>query len=151
MPAARRVVPASTEQALRTWAAQKRVLLEGRSESVACTLGRVLSERVAAGEGVPFRSQGVPEIYRGDGRAVQLIVITLSEFPRGALTTYYVLAPLRVPINEQAQALGVCRRAFWDYLHMAEAVVDSGLQLTAWLRPGGCTCGLSVKQLNGAR
>jgi hypothetical protein len=145
MPQARTTLSPPTAAALGTWAAQRRSLLPlSRDESIACTLGRLKYEKVAAGSGDAVRRQHWPEVYRGDGAVVQAIVVTLTELPRCVLTFYWVLrTPWTVPIKVQAHEIGVAVRAYWDALHVAEAVIDSGLQLTARLRPSGCTCGLS--------
>ncbi len=125
-----RVLHAPTEAALNTWAAQKRALYLTKSQPVASVLGQIQTERVAAGEGDFRVRQKWPEVYTGDGLIVQRIVATLRELPRLVLTTYWVAKwPWKVPIPQQAEAVGISRRDFWTQLHVAEAVVDSGLQL----------------------
>jgi hypothetical protein len=141
-----RIVSPPTAHALGVWSAQRRALLLDRHESIKCTLGRLKYERVAAGEGTPLAHQHWPEVYRGDGAVVQAIVVTLTELPRCVLTFYWVLRkPVSVPIKAQAFEIGVAVSAYWAALRVAEAVVDSGLQIMAKVsRPPGCTCGLSA-------
>lgn len=126
----RRCVPSTTESALETWAAQKRSLYLEISQPVASMLGRIKSERVAAGEGDMRLRQHWPEVYTGDGLQVEIIVHTLRELPRLTLTFYYVLCwPWQVPIADQAAELGIGKRDFWRYLEVGETVVDSCLQV----------------------
>lgn len=120
----------TTQAALKTWAAQKRVLYLGRSEPIASMLGKIKSERVAAGEGDPRSKQKWPEVFTGDAFAVQQVIVTLRELPRLTVTFYYVLRwPWRVSIADQAREIGVTRRDFWRHLEVAEAAVETGLQL----------------------
>lgn len=121
----------TTFAALNTWAAQKRSMyLE--VTSIACVLSKIKSERVAAGEGDPGVRQRWPEVYSGDGLVVSRIVRTLREFPCLTLTYHYVLRwPWRVPVSDQAAAIGVTRREYWNHLKVAEAAVETGLQLLA--------------------
>jgi len=120
------------ERALATWAAQKRmVYLTTESQSVASVLGRIKSERVAAGEGGDARSrQRWPEVYSADGFMVELVVRTLKELPRLTLTYHYLLrSPWRVPISAQAADIGIPKREYWRQLDIAETAVDTGLQV----------------------
>lgn len=127
-----RTVPPTAFAALETWAAQKRMLYIEVEQPVASVLGRIKSERVAAGEGDIRLRQRWPEVYTGDGLLVERVVRTLRELPRLTLTYYYVLRwPWRVPVPDQARDLGLSRSEYWRQLQVAETAVDSGLQLLA--------------------
>jgi hypothetical protein len=124
-----RISPA-TESALKTWAAQKRSLYLDISQPIASVLGKIKVERCAAGEGDAKLRQKWPEIYTADGLAVERVVRTLRELPRLTITYHFVLAwPWRVPIGAQAADLGIPRREYWRQLEIAEAAVDTGLQM----------------------
>jgi hypothetical protein len=123
-------LPATTESALQTWAAQKRMVYVRMSEPVASVLGRIRDERVAAGEGAVRIRQRWPEVYTGDGLVVQLIVATMPELPRLALTFHRVLRfPWHVPIAAQVAEIGIPRREYWRQLNAAEHRVDSALSV----------------------
>lgn len=125
----------TTEAALNTWAAQKRSLFIETEESVASVMGKIKAEQSAAGEGDARRRQNWAEVYTGDGAAVERISRTMPEYPRATLTSFWVLRwPWRVPVSEQALALGIEVRDFWRHLQAAEQVVDSGLQLLDQMR-----------------
>jgi hypothetical protein len=122
----------ATLAALETWASQKRAIYVGRrdGEPIASVLGRIRDERVAAGEGEAHRRQRWPEVYTGDGLAVQLVVLTLPELPRLVLSFYYVLRhQCRVPIECQATDIGIKKRDYWTWLQIAETATDTGLQV----------------------
>lgn len=121
-----RFIPPPTVSALNTWAAQKRSLYLDEEQPLASVLGQLKKDRNAAGA----LRQKWPEVYAGDGLTVELIIRTLTELPRLTVTYYYVLRwPWRVPIADQARDLGIKTRDFWRHLELAEATVDSGLQL----------------------
>lgn len=125
-----RFIAPPTESALNTWAAQKRTLYVSEEQPIASVLGQLKRDRNAAGAGEARMRQKWPEVYSGDGLTVELIIRTLTELPRLTVTYYYVLRwPWRVPISDQAKDLGIKTRDFWRNLELAEASVDSGLQL----------------------
>ena len=132
-----RAIPPTTLAALDTWAAQKRQLFLEVEQSVPSVLGRIKSQRVAAGEGDAKLRQKWPEVYTGEGWLVERVTRTLQELPRLTLTFYYVLSwPWRVPIARQAAEIGITRREYWNELRVAEAAVDSGLQLLGAAKSG---------------
>jgi hypothetical protein len=107
----------------------------GRSEPLACTLGRLAPERVAAGEGTPAHNrQKWGEVYTGGGAVVQATVCTLTEWPRLTVSAYYVLQPMHVLVKIQAFELGLTQRMYWAHLATAEACVDCALQVMARLQ-----------------
>jgi hypothetical protein len=123
-------LPPSTVAALDTWAAQKRQLFVTQEQALPSVLGRIKNQRVAAGECDARLRQKWPEVYTGEGWLVERVTRTLQELPRLTLTFYYVLRwPWRVPIARQAAEIGITSREYWNELRVAEAAVDTGLQL----------------------
>jgi hypothetical protein len=126
----RHSIPATLRAAIGTWAAQKRELYVGRSESIPSVMGKLKYQQSAAGEGEARRRQRWPEVYTGDGLAVQMIVLVLPELPRITLTFYHVLCwPWQVPVNKQAVEIGIPTREYWRQLELAETAVDTALQV----------------------
>jgi hypothetical protein len=152
----RSLLSPSTSHALGVWAAQRRELLLSKEEPLSCTLARIRDERWAAG--APHinavdavRRQRTYEIHRGDGVAVQAVVVVLPEIARACLVYYWVLKPMHVVVREQAEAIGITLSIFWKQLTVAETCVDVGLQLVGQ-RPQGCTCGAASGSVtSGAR
>ena len=121
----------NTAAALRVWGAQKRALYLTESAPVASVLGKIQSERYAAGEGDPRTRQKWPEVYRGDGLLVQIAIAKLPELPRLCVSFYWVLLPsaCHVPVADQAREIGIPKRSFWEQLTIGETAIDVGLQL----------------------
>lgn len=126
-----RNVDQPTESAIQTWARQWRGNQTGEI-SISSVLGRLQDQGPAAGE-TGKRGQRWAEVYTGDAIVVHRIMHGMSELPRQAVQTYYVMGLIkretRPSIAEQAAALGVTKTRFWAELDKGEEVIRSGLEL----------------------
>jgi hypothetical protein len=123
-----RSIDVTTEEALNTWASQKRTvyadILWWKPTSV---IGKLMEE------GPGIRRTGKPaqkwdELYTGDGLVVQRIVSKLSGPPRLVLSCYYLVGGW-VPVREQCAAIGVTRAQYWPALAAGEEAVSVALQM----------------------
>lgn len=127
----RRTIDVTTEQALRTWADQKRQMYVGLEGWAARSIiGKLKDEGPGAGSGSGCKGQRWLEMYRADGLVVQRIVVTLSELPRLCLSCYYLLCGSWYrKVSDQAEGIGIDRSEYWSYLRIGEESVSSGLRL----------------------
>lgn len=122
----------ATERAVLTWAAQKRLVLDGGGEGYATrsTIEKIRRERDGAGEGGKKGEQHWPEVYWGDGLLVQEVLLELPELPRIVFNCYYLLArDWYMPVDEQARQIGIAKTEYWSYLGNAETGMETGLKL----------------------
>lgn len=121
----------ATARALDTWAAQKRLLFASdEGYAPRSMIEKLRREREGAGEGRKL-DQRWPEVYRGDGLLVQLVVVELPELPRMALSAYYMLRgpPYHVAVAKQAVSIGITTTEYWGSLRAGETAVETGLRL----------------------
>jgi hypothetical protein len=118
-------VPPWVRLACKRWGETKRRIWSGADWCgnpdgyASSLLGRIRDERGgAAPNGV---TQHWPEVFRGDGLAVQRAIHGLPEDPYDALHVKYVFDPrAELSAQEKAALLGLKERAYWESVGRAE-------------------------------
>lgn len=126
-------LPVWVRIACQRWGRQKRRIwvgtdwhgnIDGYAQSL---LGRMRDEGDGASQGIP-RAQSWPEVFSGDGLAVQLSLQGLGERRHAVLHFQYVWDPQwKVTVREKADYLGVRRREYFTLLSDAEIWVHARL------------------------
>jgi hypothetical protein len=91
--------------------------IDGYAESF---LGRILEEKVSAGEAGPSRQKWA-EVFWGDALDVARVIPGLPEMPYAVLHLHYVFDPeFGLTVNRKARLLNIDRTTYGEHLARAE-------------------------------